>query len=67
MITEPTLFLERKGLDGVQINNCLKILISSNDDWVVPAGERARRHVVLKVPNKCLQNVELVQPDLSRN
>src|SRR5262249_29391895 len=38
LITEQTLFIEPKGLDGFTVRNCIHLLMSSNSDWVVPAG-----------------------------
>jgi hypothetical protein len=50
LITEPTLMLERKGVDAVPTRNMLAIAMASNNDWVVPAGPTARRYFVLDVP-----------------
>lgn len=53
LITEPMLMIEPKGIDSYQVRNCLKIWMSSNNEWVVPAGADARRFFVLDVaPNK---------------
>lgn len=49
MITEPTLFIEAKNYDQIQIPNRLRLLIASNEDWVVPAGLDERRFVVIDV------------------
>jgi hypothetical protein len=49
IITEPTLFIEAKGLDGVTAPNMLHVLMASNSDWVVPAGEHERRFAVFQV------------------
>ncbi len=48
-ITEPTIMLERKGFDAEQVPNRLKIIMASNNDWVVPAGLDERRFCVLAV------------------
>jgi hypothetical protein len=48
-ITEPTLQIEPKGVDSFVVPNCLHILMSSNESWVVPAGADARRYFVLDV------------------
>ena len=37
-LTEPTLMIEGKGVDAVSWPNMLHVIISSNSDWVVPAG-----------------------------
>ena len=49
VITEPTLFIEGKGVDAVQWPNRLHVIIASNEDWVVPVGPDERRFVVLDV------------------
>jgi hypothetical protein len=51
IITEPTIMIERKGIDAVVMKNRLKILMSSNSDWVTPATADERRYFVLDVPN----------------
>lgn len=40
---------ERKGLDGYEGNNYTRIIIASNEDWVVPASSGGRRWFVLEV------------------
>jgi len=49
MITEPTLFVEPKGLDGFEVKNRLSIIMASNEGWVVPASEDERRYAVFDV------------------
>lgn len=49
LITEPTLTIEPKGIDAFQVRNMLKILMASNNDWVVPATGDERRYFVLDV------------------
>jgi hypothetical protein len=49
LITEDTLMIEPKGLDSFPVRNCLHIIMSSNNDWVIPAGADARRYFVLTV------------------
>ena len=61
-ITEPTLFIEGKGRDGVEVANMLHILIASNEDWVVPAGERERRFVKFDVPDLHMQDAAWFGP-----
>jgi hypothetical protein len=52
LITEPELTIERKGLDVTRQKNYLKILMSTNDDWAVPATEDERRYGVFDVSEK---------------
>ena len=49
LITEPTIPIERKGLDVVQAKNVVHLIMASNDDWVIPAGLDERRFCVLDV------------------
>ena len=49
LITEDTLIIEPKGVDAFPVKNCLHLMMSSNSDWVVPAGADARRYFVLSV------------------
>jgi hypothetical protein len=49
LITEPTIPIERKGFDLKPVRNQLHIIMSSNNDWVVPASMDERRYCVIKV------------------
>lgn len=49
LLTEPTVRVEPKGIDSYEVANLLHVLISSNNEWVVPAGVNARRFVVTNV------------------
>jgi hypothetical protein len=49
LVTEPTIMIEPKYIGPFPIRNMLKIIMASNKDWVVPAGLRARRWMVLDV------------------
>ena len=62
LVTEPTLAIERKGLDVVHVRNCLHIMIASNSDWVVPAGPDERRFFVLDVAPERQQDREYFTP-----
>jgi hypothetical protein len=58
LITEPTILIELKGTDSFQAPNRMKIILSSNSDWVVPAGKDARRFFVLDVSEAKKQDTE---------
>lgn len=62
MITEDRLFIERKGMDGFEVDNNLHIIMSSNTDWVVPAGIHERRFAVFDVAEKQTQKKEYFTP-----
>ena len=49
MVTEPTLFIEQKGIDPYEWKNRLKVIIAGNDEWVVPASYDERRYAVFEV------------------
>ena len=49
LVTEPTLIIEPKFRNAAPAKNCLHVIISSNEDWVIPAGADERRFFVLDV------------------
>jgi Family of unknown function (DUF5906) len=49
MITEPTLPIERKGLDVIQVKNFLHVVMLAEPGWVIPAGRFERRYAALAV------------------
>jgi hypothetical protein len=49
MITEPTLPIERKGLDVFEVKNFLHIIMLAEPGWVIPAGRYERRYAALAV------------------
>ncbi len=57
LITEDQLPIELKGKDIFFVRNFARLLIASNDDWIVPAGPWERRFCVLDVGNKHRQDV----------
>jgi hypothetical protein len=56
LVTEETLSLEAKGVDMVASSNYTHIILGSNSQWVVPAGNNERRYFVLDVGNDKMQN-----------
>jgi hypothetical protein len=56
LITEETILVEPKGVDPYSVRNCVHLIMSSNSDWVVPAGADARRYFVLDVADTRLQD-----------
>ena len=48
-ITNDQQLLEFKGKDIIKINNYSRLLVTSNHDWVVPAGLGERRFAVFDV------------------
>jgi hypothetical protein len=51
LITSEKVFIEPKGLNGFHVASVLRLFMSSNEDWVVPATEDERRYFVLDVPS----------------
>jgi hypothetical protein len=62
LITEPTLFIEAKGRDGVTVTNMLHVLMASNEGWMVPAGEHERRYAVFQVSEAKRQDDDWFTP-----
>ena len=56
MITEDTIYIEPKGQNGFGIRNYVRLIMSSNSDWIVPAGLEERRFFVLEVIDKYMGN-----------
>ena len=61
LITEPTLTIERKGVDVENAPNFIHLIMASNDEHVVPAGDRERRFFVLDVGEGQQQNSKYFQ------
>ena len=49
MVTDATLPVEMKGQDIIDIDNYLRLIVSSNEDWPVPIDLDDRRFLVLDV------------------
>jgi hypothetical protein len=62
LITEPTLFIEAKGRDGITVPNMLHVLMASNEDWVVPAGEHEHRYAIFQVSESKRQDPSWFKP-----
>jgi Family of unknown function (DUF5906) len=51
LVTDHELLIEQKGVDAFMVRNVTRLIVASNEDWVVPAGAQARRWCVLDVGN----------------
>ncbi|MBB95528.1 MAG: hypothetical protein CML68_13180 [Rhodobacteraceae bacterium] len=49
LITARTQPIERKGVDRIEVNSFLRVLMTTNDAWAVPASEDERRYAVFDV------------------
>jgi hypothetical protein len=57
LITEPQMTIEGKYKTVVMVRNYLHLLLSSNNDWVIPAALRARRWFPLQVPDTHMRDI----------
>jgi Family of unknown function (DUF5906) len=56
LITEPTLSIEKKGVDMGDAPNFLHVIVASNSRWVVPATKDERRFFVIDVADSNMQD-----------
>ncbi|MBM1633880.1 hypothetical protein JQV27_13275 [Sulfitobacter mediterraneus] len=49
LITSETTTLERKGIDPITIPSFVRLFLTTNEDWVVPASADERRYAVFNV------------------
>jgi hypothetical protein len=47
LVTEPVITIERKGIDAVTYRNHMRVIVASNEEWVIPAGSGSRRWFVV--------------------
>ena len=58
LVTSPVNMVERKGVDAVEVRSYLRMMFTSNNDWVVPVGKGERRFAVFDVSPRCALNLE---------
>lgn len=58
LITEPTIQIERKGIDQYHERNCIHLFMATNREWAVGSEFKERRHFVLDVSETKAQNHE---------
>ena len=58
LITSPTISVEYKGVDVIHVQNFLHMIITSNDNWVVPVEASDRRWCVIDVGEGRCKDVE---------
>lgn len=56
LITSKTQMIEAKGIDPVRLPNYVRVIQTSNEDWVIPAGKDERRFAVFDVLPHCANN-----------
>lgn len=58
LVTSKFQMIEAKGIDPIRLDNYVRLLMTSNEDWVIPAGKDERRFCVLDVNPRCAQNTD---------
>lgn len=56
LITSPIQQIEAKGVDPIRLPNYVRLIMTSNEDWVVPAGKGERRFAVFDIDPRCAEN-----------
>ena len=56
LVTEPTLQIEGKGQDVIEIKNHIHLMVATNNELAVPTGPEERRFLVLDVSDKHKQD-----------
>ena len=56
LVTAEYQMIEAKGVDPIRLRNFVRLMISSNEDWVIPAGKDERRFAVVDVGSRCARN-----------
>ena len=56
LVTAETHMVEGKGVNAVMMPNYIRLMVTSNDDWVVPAGDRERRFAVFDMGDDHIQD-----------
>jgi hypothetical protein len=56
LITAPTQMVEHKGVNAIKLRNYVRVVMTGNEPWLVPAGKDERRFGVLDVNKRCQKN-----------
>ena len=62
MITEEVTLVEPKRIDPFPVKSFLRVIVASNDDWVIPASLDERRFAVFTVRDTYQQNPKYFKP-----
>jgi hypothetical protein len=49
LITSESLTIERKGIDRMEVASCLRVMMTTNEEWAIPASHDERRYAVFDV------------------
>ena len=58
LLTSPTIMVEYKGKDAIVMPNYIRLMMSSNKDWVAPLEMDDRRWFILDVSDRKVKNYE---------
>jgi hypothetical protein len=58
LVTADVQMIEQKGVDPIRMRNFVRLIFTSNEGWVVPAGPNERRFAVFDVAPHVAQNLE---------
>jgi len=58
LITEPDIVITLKGKDSIVLPNLSLIIISGNDNWLVPVTSFERRFMIMRASNKKVDNIK---------
>jgi hypothetical protein len=58
LITGDRQMVESKGVDPIRLPNYIRLMMTSNEDWVIPAGKEERRFACFDVAGHAMQNHE---------
>ena len=56
LITGDHHFIEYKGKEPIRVSNYVRLLVTGNPDWLVPAGFEERRFAVLDIGERHMQD-----------
>jgi hypothetical protein len=56
LVTAEIQMIEQKSIDPIRLKNFVRLIMTSNEDWVVPAGKDERRFAVFDVHPRCAQS-----------
>jgi hypothetical protein len=56
LVTGESHFLEFKGVDPIRVKNYIRLFVTGNQNWLVPAGFDERRFAIFDVGNKHIQD-----------
>jgi hypothetical protein len=62
IITEETIQIEAKGKDPFEVENHIRLIVASNEDWVIPAGMDERRFFCLDLSEDYKQDISYWNP-----